>query len=61
MLPEYFLKDFEMVPVGPIITGVTSVFTFHMRCISVIRSLYFSIFSVIIIIIIITAPGVTSS
>jgi hypothetical protein len=33
-----------MVLVASIITGVTSVFTFHMRCISIIRSLYFRIF-----------------
>ena len=35
----------EIVPVGPIITGITFVFTFHMGCISVVRSLYFRIFS----------------
>jgi hypothetical protein len=29
MLLRYFLNDFEMVPVAPIITGITSVFTFH--------------------------------
>jgi len=28
-----------MVPVAPIITGITLVFTFHMRCISIVRSL----------------------
>ena len=28
-----------MVPVAPIITGITFVFTFHMRCISIVRSL----------------------
>ena len=28
-----------------IITGITFVFTFHMRCISIVRSLYFRIFS----------------
>ena len=33
-----------MVPVAPIITGITFVFTFHMRCISIVRSLYFRIF-----------------
>jgi hypothetical protein len=44
MLLKYFLKDFEMVPVAPIITGVNCVFAFHMRCISIIRSLYFRIF-----------------
>jgi hypothetical protein len=38
MLLRYFLKDFEMVPVAPIITGVTFVFTFHTRCISIVRS-----------------------
>ena len=45
MLLAYFLNDFEIVPVAPIITGITFVFTFHMRCISIVRSLYFRIFS----------------
>ena len=45
MLLMYFLIDFEMVPVAPIITGITLVFTFHMRCIYIVRSLYFKIFS----------------
>ena len=44
MLLMYILNDFEMVPVVPIITGITLVFTFHMRCISIVRSLYFKIF-----------------
>jgi hypothetical protein len=44
MLLTYFLNDFEMVPVAPIITGITLVFTFHIRCISIVRSLYFKIF-----------------
>ena len=44
MLPTYFLNDFEMVPVAPIITGITVVFTFHIRWISIVRSLYFKIF-----------------
>jgi hypothetical protein len=35
----YFLYDFEMVPVAPIITGITLVFTFHIRCISIVRLL----------------------
>ena len=43
MLLMYFLNDFEIVPVAPIITGITYVFTFHMR--SFVRSLYFRIFS----------------
>ena len=42
----YFLNYLEMAPVAPIITGITLVFTFHMRCISIVRSLYFKIFSV---------------
>jgi hypothetical protein len=40
MLLTYFLNDFEMVPVAPNITGITFVFTFHMRYISIVRSLY---------------------
>ena len=39
MLLMYFLNDFEMVPVAPIITGITFVFTFHMSCISIVRLL----------------------
>ena len=31
MLPTYFLNDFEMAPVAPIITGITVVLTFHIR------------------------------
>ena len=45
MLLTYFLNGFEIVPVAPVITGITSVFTFHMRCISIVRSLYFKILS----------------
>ena len=41
MLLMYFLNDFEMVPVAPIITGITLAFTFHMHCISIVRSLHF--------------------
>jgi hypothetical protein len=33
MVRTYFLNDFEMVPVAPIITGITLVFIFHIRCI----------------------------
>jgi hypothetical protein len=29
MLLTYFLNDFEIVPVAPIITGITFVFKFH--------------------------------
>ena len=45
MLLTYFLNDFEIVPVATIITGITFVFTSHMRCISIVRSLYFRILS----------------
>jgi len=45
MLLTYFLNEFEMFPVAPIITEITFVFTFYMRCISIVRSLYFRIFS----------------
>jgi len=41
MLLTYFLNVFEIVPVARIITGITFVFTFHMRRISIVRSLYF--------------------
>jgi hypothetical protein len=34
MLLGYCLSDSEMVPVAPVITGITFIFTFHMRCIS---------------------------
>ena len=44
MLLRYLLNDNEMVPVAPIITGITSVCTFHMRCVSTVRSLYFRMF-----------------
>jgi hypothetical protein len=45
MLLMHFLNDFDMVPVALIVTGITFVFTFHMRCISTVSSLYFRIFS----------------
>ena len=44
----YFVNGFEMVPVAPIITGITFVFTFHIRCISSVKSSYFRIFSFLI-------------
>jgi hypothetical protein len=31
MLLGYCLSDFEMVPVAPIVTGITFALTFHMR------------------------------
>jgi hypothetical protein len=36
MLLTYFLNDYEMVPVAPIITGITFVFTFHIIIIIII-------------------------
>jgi hypothetical protein len=45
MLLRYFVNDFEMVPVAPLITGIAFLFTFHTRCICIVR------FIIIIIII----------
>ena len=39
MLLKYYLNVCEMVPAAPVSTGITFVFTFHMRCISVVRFL----------------------
>ena len=36
MFAQEILTDFRMIPVAPIITGNTFVFTFHMRCTSVV-------------------------
>jgi hypothetical protein len=36
-LLRYFLNDFEIAPVAPIITGITFVFTFHMHRIHIAR------------------------
>ena len=45
MLLRYCRSDFEVVPVVPFITGITFAFTFCMRRISIMRSLYFKILS----------------
>jgi small-conductance mechanosensitive channel len=45
MMLTYFLNYFEMVPVAPVISGITLVSTFYIRSISIVRSLYFRIFS----------------
>ena len=45
MLLTYFRYDFEIAPLATIITGITFGFTFHVRCIYILRSLYFRIFS----------------
>ena len=56
----YFLNDLEAVPVTQIITGITLVLTFHMRCISIVRSLYFKIFSASFLITCLS-PGIATS
>jgi hypothetical protein len=43
-LIRYFLNDFEMVPVAPVITGNTFVFIFHIGRICTVSYLYFRIF-----------------
>jgi hypothetical protein len=60
MLFTYFLNDFEIVPVAPIMTGITFVFTFHMRCLSIVRSLCFRILSASFLITFLSPEIVTS-
>jgi hypothetical protein len=45
MLLTHFLNYFEMVPVAPVVTGITFVFTFHIPCISIVRSLIINLLS----------------
>ena len=45
MLLRYFMNDFALVPVAPIIAGFTFVFIFQINCITIVRFLYFRIFS----------------
>ena len=56
MLLTYFLNVFEIVPVAPIITGITFVSTFHTRCISIVKSLY-----LLLLLILFTAIGLLPS
>ena len=45
MLLRYFLSGSQMVPVAPVITGITSgCCNFHIHCISVASAVYFRIF-----------------
>ena len=44
ILLRCFLSDFEMAQFAPLTTGITFAFTFHMRWISIMGSLYFKIF-----------------
>jgi len=60
ILLTYFRNDFEIVPVAPFITGIIFVFTFYMRCISIVRSLYFRIFSASFLITFLTPEIATS-
>ena len=60
MLFMYCLSDFEMDPFAPIISGSTYAFTFHMCCISILRSLYFKIFSASLLITVLS-PGFAAS
>jgi len=60
MLLTYFLNDFEIVPVAPIITIITFLFTFYMRYISIVRSIYFRIFSASFLITFLSAEIATS-
>ena len=61
VLLMHFLNDFEMVPVALIITVITLVFTFHMRCFSIVRSLYFKIFSASYLLIFLSPEIATSN
>jgi hypothetical protein len=49
-----------MIPVAPFITGITFTFTFHMRCIYIVRSLCFKIFSASFLITFLS-PGIATS
>ena len=60
MLLRYCLNDFEMVSGAPISIGITFAFTFHMRSVSIMRSLYFKIFSASFLITFL-APGIATS
>jgi len=57
MLFTYCLSDFQMIPVAPIITGITFAFTFFMRRIYILRSLCFKIFSASFLITLLS-PGI---
>jgi hypothetical protein len=44
MLLSFFVNDFGVVPVVPIITGIAFVVILHVRYVHVVRSLYFKLF-----------------
>jgi hypothetical protein len=51
---RYFMKDFDMFRVAPNTTGITFVFATYVPCISVVRSVYFKIFTASVVIIYLT-------
>ena len=53
MLLMYFLNDFEIVRVSPIITGITFVFTFHMRCSSLLLLLLLVVVLVVAVVVVV--------
>jgi len=57
---RYCLSDIEMVPVAPVITGITFAVTFHLHWISIMRSLWFAIISASFLIKFL-APGFAAS
>ena len=60
MLLTYFLNEFEIVPVVSVITGITFVYTFHMRCIYIVRSSYFRMLSASFLITFLSPENTTS-
>ena len=57
-LLRYCPSHFQTVPVAPIITGITFVFTVHMRSVSTVQSLYFQIFSASLLLLLLLAAVV---
>jgi hypothetical protein len=45
MASKFFLKFLVTIPVAPVITGIIVHFKFHIRCISILKLLYFNLFS----------------
>jgi hypothetical protein len=41
---KFFFKPFFTIPVDPVITGIISHFTFHIRCFTINKILYFGFF-----------------
>ena len=49
MLLGYYLSASEMVPLAPVITGITFGFTFYMHCVCIVRSSHYIILYYIIL------------